>query len=423
MAIFTGSERQFEITAVSFSPNVITFGETVSVSVTIKNVSGKSVSKMYITVEGSYARPNTTSPGYCGTGDVYLHGSQFFNMASVSWANGASKTFTFNYAFTKGFYDVDLSSYFLSKKMFLTIVTGTTFSTGGNYENFEDISNGYLTVISARDNPRLSMKLDRCSGGQLNDEGESLLASIKLDCDTTADAFKAHGYTASISCTPALSGGCAFTPTIANLLTGVVNSSTAISGTFSNGSDYTITVTVTNGYETAVAKQDVARAFANVHMSGQPTGGVCFGGFSSAEQNKPKFECYFPAYFYGGIPSEQYKNGDVVTLTGGTFYGYVSGSTKNIYFTIPLRKSLEKIKSATITTLKANIANSGGYGISSAHVSGGSNYISSSITRSVQVLRETNELQVTLVRSSAWSLTNNNTLSVRNESMVITLYE
>ena len=52
MVIFTGDEGLFEITAISFTSAVIQFGETVSVSVTIKNISGKSVSSMYLTVEG-----------------------------------------------------------------------------------------------------------------------------------------------------------------------------------------------------------------------------------------------------------------------------------------------------------------------------------------------------------------------------------
>ena len=45
----------------------------------------------------------------------------------------------------------------------------------------------------------------------------------------------------------------------------------------------------------------VARAFANLHLSGLKTGGVAFGRFSSATLNIPKFESDFPAYLYGGV--------------------------------------------------------------------------------------------------------------------------
>lgn len=301
MAVFTGEEGLFEITAITFTPSVIQFGETVSVSVTIKNISGKSVSSMYLTVEGRYARPNSVGVGYCGMGELYLHGSAPYNMASVSWAANASKTFTFSYAFTKGYYDADLSSYVMSKTMRISITTGTIFSTGGNYDNFSDITAGRLSVLSLRDNPKLSMRLDRCIGGQVNDEGEDLLVDLKLMADTSDTTFTSHGYSASISCTPAPAGGCGLLATITNMLSGVEDSTSAITGTFNNGTDYVITITVTNGYETASASQEVSRAFANVHMSGKSTGGVCFGGFSSAEEDDPKLECYFPAFFFQGI--------------------------------------------------------------------------------------------------------------------------
>ena len=301
MAIFTGEEGLFEITAINFTPSVIQFGETVSVSVTIKNISGKSVSSMYMTVDGRYARPGSAGMGYCGMNSLYLHGSAPFNMAAVSWAANASKTFTFDYAFTKGYYDADLSGYLLTKAMHLGITTSTTFSTGGNYDTFPDITAGRLTVLSTRDNPRLSMRLDRCVDGQLNDEGENLLADLLLSADTGNTTFTSHGYTASITCEPTLTGGVALLATVSNMLNGIEDSTSAISGTFNNGTDYVVTITVTNGYETASASQEVPRAFANVHMSGKSTGGICFGGFSSAEEDDPKLECYFPAFFFHGI--------------------------------------------------------------------------------------------------------------------------
>ena len=182
-------------------------------------------------------------------GELYLHGSAPYNMASVSWAANASKTFTFSYAFTKGYYDADLSSYVMSKTMRLSITTGTIFSMGGNYDNFYDITAGRLSVLSLRDNPKLSMRLDRCIGGQVNDEGEDLLADLKLTADTSDATFTSHGYSASISCSPAPAGGCGLLATIANMLSGVEDSTSAITATFNNGTDYIVTITVTNGYE------------------------------------------------------------------------------------------------------------------------------------------------------------------------------
>ena len=112
-----------------------------------------------------------------------------------------------------------------------------------------------------------------------------------------------------------------------------------------------------------------------------------------------------------------------MTINGGTFFGYVTGSTKALHFVVPLRKSLERITSVTLIRLVANIANAGGYAISSSHVSGGSNYMVSSVTNSVSVDPARNVLEVYLTRSSAWNLTNNTNLSVRNEVISFVLHE
>lgn len=45
----------------------------------------------------------------------------------------------------------------------------------------------------------------------------------------------------------------------------------------------------------------VPRSFVNVHLAGTEGGGVCLGGYSSADASTPKFESHYPAYFYGGI--------------------------------------------------------------------------------------------------------------------------
>lgn len=45
----------------------------------------------------------------------------------------------------------------------------------------------------------------------------------------------------------------------------------------------------------------VGDVFTNVHLAGVSTGGVRFGGFSTSEYKKPKFECDYPAHFYGNI--------------------------------------------------------------------------------------------------------------------------
>ena len=43
----------------------------------------------------------------------------------------------------------------------------------------------------------------------------------------------------------------------------------------------------------------VDRAFANLHLSGQSTGGVAIGKFSASAYGNPLFECAFPIVLSG----------------------------------------------------------------------------------------------------------------------------
>lgn len=116
-----------------------------------------------------------------------------------------------------------------------------------------------------------------------------------------------HGYSAklyrSAAHSPATSSDTVTTlnATIAQMLSGITDSTSAITTTFSNGSDWSFLLVVTNGYETRSASASIPRAFANLHLSGCSTGGACFGGFSKSAEGAPMLESYYPAYLYGGI--------------------------------------------------------------------------------------------------------------------------
>lgn len=302
MAAINGSKGFFQITSIRINgdgdnfPQVIAWGETVRVNVTIKNVSGKAVSKMYVIARGTYRRSDSPYYGTCAQEDTYLYGEKGYIMKPVSWANNASKTFQFDYTFSQGYYPADLTAYVMDVRMYIGIVTGTTFSDGSNNEHFYDAAKDDLAVLSERDNPRLAMFLERATNGQINDEGESLLADIRLTSDTGKIAE--HNYTASLTCMPDAGSLAA---SVADMLAGITDSTTAITGTFNNGTTYSLTLTVSNGYESVTAMQDIPRAFANVHLSGATTGGVAFGKFSAATENNPLFECLYPARFYDSI--------------------------------------------------------------------------------------------------------------------------
>lgn len=89
--------------------------------------------------------------------------------------------------------------------------------------------------------------------------------------------------------------------TLDDLLTGVVDSTTIVTNTFDKAVNHDLTLTFGDTYESASAKADIDRSFANLHLSGKSTGGACFGGFCTSTEGNPKLETYYPIYAYAGI--------------------------------------------------------------------------------------------------------------------------
>ena len=320
MAIFTSANGYFEITALSFSPSIVASGEKTTYSITIKNISGVKINNGYITLGYRYA----SSTAYQGSGsaqDVYVHGGPNFAFASLSWANNASKTFTGEYTpkfntapdATGRICTTPSSGNYAGRGLHLSITTDADFATG-NFDNFFDMcgaSNEYFAMLTTRYNPKITnFDLQRCTNGALDDEGESVLTDLSLylpddaayTSGFTLKLYYAQGAEPSTSSTPI-----ELTSYISQARTGIIDSTTLITNTFSKAYNYKFLLVFGDAYEsTSWASTDLARSFANVHLSGDSEGGVCFGGFCKNEKdatNKtiPKFECYYPAYFYGGI--------------------------------------------------------------------------------------------------------------------------
>lgn len=79
---------------------------------------------------------------------------------------------------------------------------------------------------------------------------------------------------------------------------------------------YTATANGVRSTETVSATFLVGSVFTNVHLAGVSTGGVRFGGYSTATVDNPKFECDYPAYLYGGIAQIGDGSGDLLALIG-----------------------------------------------------------------------------------------------------------
>lgn len=323
MALLTSENGYFEITELSFSPRVITVGEETTYNITIKNTSGKKITKMYATLALYY--PDAQGRISSSTA-VYLYGGPDFELGSISWSANGSKTFTGTFKFTTSSYSTylpnittrlmpifDATSYTGGQKrsMILQIVTNADFANGTNYDNFYNLrgdNSEYLAVIDARYNPKISVfSADRCEDGVQNDEGENIMfsLSVRLPDDIISDGFTMKFYYERDAEASTASSVRNLTPFIPTALSGIVNSTSLIPETFDKASDWGLMVVFGDEYESTTARTDLARAFANMHLSGCDTGGVCFGGFSTSEENAPKLESYFPFYPYGGIvPTE-----------------------------------------------------------------------------------------------------------------------
>ena len=151
--------------------------------------------------------------------------------------------------------------------------------------------NPVITTLTARrytDNP-----------DEPSDEGEKLTLTYAMNADGNYSGFALTASATNGSSTYDLSSNVT-KPSAGATRTVNISDTTK---KFLKGSDWTITLTLSDTYEIYQLSTTVGRAFANLHMSGQRVGGVCIGGFSSVTETDldGKFECYFPAYFYGGI--------------------------------------------------------------------------------------------------------------------------
>lgn len=320
MAVFTSHNGYFEITSISFAPKVIVYGEETAFSITIKNVSGKRITKMCVDMRLYY--PNAIG-GVSSTPETYLYGSFPSQMSSVSWANNTERTFTGKFKFEtyRGsdyqpnitsrlapLYDISTNAIGTDRGMVVSITTDATFGNGVNYDNFYNVrgrNSEYLAVIDAWYRPAVTVfAASRCgTNGLPDDEGVNALTSLKLYLPNNADTsgFTLKFYSAADADVTEDSSPTILTSYIPIALAGITDSSTLITQSFGAGNDWEFMVVFEDAYERAIGYTDLPRAFANVHLSGCDTGGVCFGGFSSSTENEPKLESKYPVYPYSGI--------------------------------------------------------------------------------------------------------------------------
>ena len=358
MALFTSEKKYFEVTAVSFTPDIMTVDEEISYSITVKNISGKKITSMYSTLALYY--PDADGRISSST-DVYMYGGPSFAMKSISWASGASKTFTGKFKFTTANYHTYLPKiddrlmpvyppgpYTGSNNRGLRVgfTTNATFNDGTNNDYIHDIrgaNSEYLKVIDSRYTPIVTkFSAERSIGSNINDEGENLLVNMSLSVSQTAkperlslymyyrDKAKPNEDPKSVNITKyrdaALAG----------------NLQTVIEEVLGKNSDWDVVLWFGDQYESGTYSIEVAKAFANVHLSGSPDGGVCFGSFSKSTPENPLFQCYYPAEFDKGIKGGfTYESEEV--RTGGKWIDGKSIYRRIVPFTLNTTGSIQVI--------------------------------------------------------------------------------
>ena len=161
-----------------------------------------------------------------------------------------------------------------------------------------------ITYINVRCAPAIELlEIERASMGEPDESGVFLLFDGKFSLAENADlsSMKLIMYYAENAQADTASPSIDLTASVPALLNGVSDDMSIVARAFSNASAWNFLFVFGDEYENVSLRRNIFKAFANLHLSGRKNGGVAMGGFSSATDQNPKFECFYPAYFYGGI--------------------------------------------------------------------------------------------------------------------------
>jgi len=212
--------------------------------------------------------------------------------------------------------------------------TWRAFDEAGSYYDYVSASIPGNILIDRRCMPAVNtLQLERAANGVPDDEGENLMATIKLSlADTTwVSGMTCRLHYAQGSTVDDTAPHIDLTSSLSDLLAGVSGDATLIAQTFARNSDWAFLL-VFGDVETGQGLCEVSRAFANLHLSGASTGGAAFGRFSTSSEGDPKLESEYPLYAYAGIADfgGSIQCGNVAAL-GNTS----SGSYKDAVVTFP----------------------------------------------------------------------------------------
>lgn len=324
MAILTSHNGNFQVEAISFSPSVIAMGEETQYSISIKNISGKNITRLIMDMALRFKDKDGAARS---SDEVPVFGSYPLEGSLGYWNAGSTVTFTGSFRLESSFEPDNAARVLPVYKgsevgygsdedvgLLLNITADAIFDSMTNTDSFYNLrgaSSEYLTVLDARYAPAIPVfAAERAANAAPDDEGESLLASIRLAASAAALPGRMK---LRLSC------GSTATDLSALLESALADEiATVLPGTYDKNADWSLSLFFGDEYESATAGIGVSRAFANVHLSGASTGGVCFGSFSGATEGSPLFQCYYPSVFYAGIEGVTSFSTEE-TATGGSW--------------------------------------------------------------------------------------------------------
>ena len=172
------------------------------------------------------------------------------------------------------------------------------------------------TALDKRYNPTIeTFNVSRAAQHPINgwiksDNGMNTMTDVKIDLGSGASGFTLKVYYGTGEIDTSTAASIDLTSRISDAIAGLIDETELIekTGGWALGSAWNFLLVLSDSYESARMGASIDIAFTNMHLAGLSTGGVRFGGYCTrSAQDNPAFECDYPIYADGGIPSLDYS--------------------------------------------------------------------------------------------------------------------
>nr|DAE54093.1 MAG TPA: hypothetical protein [Caudoviricetes sp.] len=147
-----------------------------------------------------------------------------------------------------------------------------------------------------------------------SDNGVNTMTDLKIGLDSGASGFTLKVYYSAGEIDTSTASSIDLTSRISDAIVGLTNTTGLIEKTdgWALGNTWNFLLALSDSYESAQMVAQIGIAFTNMHLAGLSTGGVRFGGYCErSTKGNPAFECAYPIYADGGIPSLDYSTSEV----------------------------------------------------------------------------------------------------------------